>query len=102
MKDIEEITLKGDRVFLKKSFLGWKVVYPYKVDGKINWKNLISGGHWIKLISVIFLVAIILLAIQEYYSNLKLASACLRALPDYIDLSQYIKNVNLVNNFTGF
>ncbi|MFP4457177.1 MAG: hypothetical protein ACLFPS_05900 [Clostridia bacterium] len=98
---IKEVLIDGERINLKKSNLGWKVVHPIKnPDGSINWKNLITGGSWWNLLIVAFLVIIILSAINEYYSNVKLASACLRALPDSINLGLYLDNPNLINNFT--
>ena len=43
-KGIKEIEIEGEKIFLKKSFLGYGVVHPIKIDGKINWKNLLAGG----------------------------------------------------------
>lgn len=104
MKDIREVEIEGQKVYLKKSGKKFRTVYLWQKkynNGKINWENLISGGNWLNLIFVIIFVAIILLAINEYVSNLKLASACLRALPDYIPLKPYLDNPTLVNNLTG-
>ena len=73
-----EIKIDGDRVFISKSnFFGYKVVYPFKIDGKIVWKNLIYGGSWKNLIFIIILVLIILGAISEYSTAVKLANECL-------------------------
>ena len=42
---IKEIYIDGERIFISKSKLfGYKVVYPLKIDGKINWKHLKSRG----------------------------------------------------------
>jgi hypothetical protein len=94
---MEEVTINNDRVFLKGSNGNYRVVYPIKVDGKINWKNLLTGGSWWNLLTVAVILFILFGAINEYISNLKLTSACLRALPAYISLQPYLDNLN----FTG-
>ena len=78
MKNINKITINNEEIYLKKSgVFGWGIVYPYRIDGKINWKNLISGGSWIKLIIILFAVLIILGCISEYSTAVKMANECL-------------------------
>ena len=78
MKNINKITINNEEIYLKKSgVFGWGIVYPYRIDGKINWKNLISGGSWIKLIIILFAVLIILGGISEYSTAVKMANECL-------------------------
>jgi len=94
---IREIELDGDRIFISKSNLfGYKVVKPIKVDGKINWKNLITGGSWKNLIFIIILVLLFLGAINEYSQAVNLANDCL------LD-NQIISNISnkIFYNFTG-
>jgi hypothetical protein len=43
---IEKVVIQNEEVFMKKGLGGWRVVYPYKTDGKWNWKNLLLGGSW--------------------------------------------------------
>ena len=75
---VREIELDGDRVFISKSKLfGYKIVYPFKIDGKINWKNLITGGSWRNLIFIIILILLLIGAINEYSQAIKLANDCL-------------------------
>jgi len=75
---IKEIDVEGERIHLKKSKLfGWGIVRPIKIDGKINWKNLIAGGSWIKLAFLALIMIFILLAINEYASTVKIAQECL-------------------------
>lgn len=76
MKKIEEIQINGERVFLRKNFLGWSIVHPIKVDGKTNWKNLIIGGSWIKLGITIGFVILLLLAISEYVALGNMLNEC--------------------------
>jgi len=79
---IEELILNGDRVFIKKSkYFGWKVVYPYNIDGKINWKHLIAGRSWLNLLIVALIVGIILGCIYEYSVALKSLNECSDLLP---------------------
>jgi len=80
-KGIKEIEIEGERVFLKKSFLGYGVVHPIKIDNKINWKNLLAGGSWIKLILIIVFVLILIGTIFEIRNIYEIASKCLQANP---------------------
>jgi len=78
MKKIKQITIENETIHLKKSkYLGWSVIKPYKIDGKINWKNLLIGGSWIKLIIIIIIILIILGCIYEYSTAVKIANDCL-------------------------
>ena len=80
-KGIKEIEIEGERIFIKKSFLGYSVVHPIKIDGKINWKNLLAGGSWIKLGLVIGFVIIALGAMLEVVNLIKIANECLNLNP---------------------
>lgn len=84
-KGIKEVNIDEERIFLKKSFLGWGVVYPIKVDGKINWKNLLTGGSWIKLIINIIFILIILGAVSEVRNIVEVANQCLNQTPFLIN-----------------
>lgn len=66
MKNIKEINVDGERLFIKKSKLGTRIVYPIKVDGKINWKNLLIGGSWGNLIKLIFIISALLFIAFSY------------------------------------
>ena len=74
---MKEVFVDGDIVYLKKDFLGWHVYHPIKEDGKINWKNLIAGGSWIKLITVITFVVIALGAIFEVVGIVNSLTECI-------------------------
>jgi len=77
MKKHHEIELESEKLYLRKSILGWSIIYPIKVDGKINWKNLIAGGSWIKLGILILIILIILGCIYEYRNAVNIAQECL-------------------------
>ena len=77
MNKIEEVKVNGKRIFIKGGALGYSVVHPIKVDGKINWKNLIAGGSWIKLGILVLIVLIILGFINEHVSMLRMLNTCL-------------------------
>ena len=72
-------TSSGEQIQVKKSpWFGWGIVYPWKnEDGSINWKNLISGGHWSKLIITAFIVFLILMCILEYSNTINLYNQCI-------------------------
>jgi len=84
---IHRIVVEGEEVALKKDFMGWRVVHPIRnTDGSINWFNFFTGGSWIKLIIIIFIIGVILGFIQEYVSHLNLLTKCLTALNDSVVL----------------
>ena len=75
---IKEVEIEGNKIYLKKDFFGWRTVNPIKnSDGSINWKNLLFGGSWIKAISILFIVAIILLCLYDYSNAIKIGNECL-------------------------
>ena len=76
--DIKELKIGGERVFVKKSkIFGWGFVNPYKVDGKLNWKNILIGGSWIKLGLLMFILLVIAGAVQEYSAAVTIANECM-------------------------
>lgn len=77
IKGVKEVEIEGEVVYLKKSFLGWGVVHPIKINNKINWKNLIAGGNWIKLLMIIIFVFICIGAIFEVKNLYEIANKCL-------------------------
>ena len=66
---------KGERVYLKKDYFGWRTVEPWKNPntGKINWFNFITGGK--KNLAILILILVILgfgyLGYQEQINNFK-------------------------------
>jgi len=75
---MEKINVGDESIYLGKDFLGWKVIHPIKnEDGSINWKNLISGGSWIKLIGIIVFTLILLGAIFEVHNIVQIANTYL-------------------------
>jgi len=77
MKKHHKVRVEGEDIYLRKTFMGWGIIYPYKSDNKINWKNLIAGGSWIKLIILIVTIIIILGCVTEYSNTLRIANECL-------------------------
>ncbi len=77
MKKIEEVEVNGEKVYLRKTFLGWNVVNPIKINGKWNLKNIIAGGNWYKLIIVAGMVIIILFCLYDWANAIKVARQCL-------------------------
>jgi len=76
--NIREFQINGDSVYLKKSkIFGWNVVHPIKIKNKINWKNLLVGGSWIKFLIYLFGILFLLGAVKEYSQAVKIANACI-------------------------
>lgn len=80
MKKVDVVEVNGEKIYLRKTFLGWGVVYPMKVDGKTNWKNLIAGGSWIKLAILVFVVGVIVSCLFDYANAIRVANECLEKL----------------------
>ena len=77
-KGIKEIQIDNERLFVKKSkIFGWGFVNPIKIDGKVNWKNLLIGGSWIRFILLAVLILIIAGCVNEYISVINLANECI-------------------------
>lgn len=77
---IKKIFVDGEKIYIKKSkWFDWSVVHPAKTDGKTNWKNLISGGSWVKLGIIFFIILIILGCVYEYSTALKITNDCLNS-----------------------
>jgi len=75
---MKEIEIEGERIFLKKNkYLGWSVINPYKIDGKINWFNLLIGGNWVKFFIFLVIFFLLLGAIFEYSNAVRIANECL-------------------------
>ena len=64
MKIIEASELPSEeQVYLKKDFLGWRVVHPIRnSEGKLNWFNFIFGSKS----NLVFLIIIFILAVGFY------------------------------------
>lgn len=64
-----------EKVYLKKSFDGWRVVHPIRnEDGSMNYPNLLFGGWWglAKLIGIMFVMGLLWLGINELIGNYKI------------------------------
>jgi hypothetical protein len=78
MGKIEKVSIENETIYLKKGILGWNVINPLKnEDGTTNWKNLLIGGSWIKLILIILFVIFCVGAIFEVSHIVKIANECL-------------------------
>lgn len=64
---------EGDKVYLKKDFLGYRIVNPIKnEDGNYNWFNLLFGGkkNLVYLIILLIILFLFYFGYQELNSNL--------------------------------
>ena len=93
MKKTKEVFIDGEVVYLKNDFLGWHVTHPIKIDGKIDYKNLIAGGSWLKLFLIILFVIIMIMAIIEYTESLRFCAELIASQkdnivnPDFLNIS---------------
>lgn len=76
MKNIIEASEipEGEKVYLKKDFLGWRVIEPV-IDpetNKILWKNLFSKRGIAMLIFILVVLGLGYLGFQEQINNYKL------------------------------
>jgi len=69
---IESTEINNEKIYLRKNFLGWKVVYPIKIDGKFNKKNLWLGSRG----TIIFTIIFILLMSFIFYGVNEMVSSC--------------------------
>lgn len=70
VKKIKELEIDGDRIYLKKDFLGWRLVNPYKIDGKLNWTNVLTGG-WRNLIMLVGLLSILGILMFAHFHDIE-------------------------------
>jgi len=68
---IESVNLNNEKIYLRKNFLGWKVVYPVKIDNKFNKRNLWLGSRGTIIFTIIFilLMAFILYGVNQMVSS---------------------------------
>jgi len=61
---------QNEKIYLKKDFLGWRIVYPIFEDGKINWVNFLVGG-WRNLIALILILLFVFSTFAFYQLQIK-------------------------------
>ena len=75
---MEKVKLGDDTIYLNKGKLGkWNIVHPIKIDGKINWKNLLAGGSWLNLLKIAGVVILVLGCLHEYSTAVSMLNKCL-------------------------
>lgn len=67
----QEIVIENERVFLKKDWLGWRVIEPAIIDGKLCWKNIFNKRGFVMLGFILFLLFTIYMAVGEQIENYK-------------------------------
>jgi hypothetical protein len=68
---MEKVIVVTDDVYLAKDLSGWRVVHPIKIDGKINWKNLLVGGSYWNLLKIGFMVGTLIFLIWSYAHDIE-------------------------------
>jgi hypothetical protein len=62
---------ESEEVYLKKDWLGWRVVDPLRKDGVVDWKKFIIGSKrtWFQLAIYILILLLLYLGIKELIAN---------------------------------
>jgi hypothetical protein len=94
---------EGEKVFLKHSFDGWRVVYPFKnEDGTINWFNLCTGGSWWSILKTLFLLFIILGVSWSYAHDTKQCRELVNNPCDYyVKITEFCTDQDTNNPLSG-
>lgn len=92
---------KKETFALRRSFDGWRVVYPMKnADGTTNWKNIILGGSWGNMLRWLMILALILLFFYVYNND---TSVCRETLSNIGEVcQQYNTQQKYLANPTNF
>jgi len=56
--------------YVSKGRFGWRRVYPYKINGKINWKHLLIRD-WGNLFWMFFFLAIVIFGAWSYNHDMQ-------------------------------
>ncbi len=100
-RDTEEVK---PGLFIQRTTKGYKQIHPAAWEGKVNWKNFILGGNFLK--SFVWFAILMFLAwsyfqdvgsYQEFYEevNSDPVAFCLG-----VNLNQY-ENTNTIQNYDG-
>lgn len=69
---IEKTIIKGESIYLKKSFDGWRIIHPWKnEDDTLNWKNILVGGSGWNFVKVFIIVFLILFSVWAYQRDVR-------------------------------
>lgn len=93
----------GEKVYLKKDFLGWRVVEPVRnEDGSWNWKKIIVGTKrtWFGVIVILIIAALFYFGIKEILDPLRIIAENPGEYCASIAKGAAKKSISLLN-FTG-
>lgn len=98
---------ENEKVYMRKGFDGWRVVYPWKDEnGKMNWKNIILGGNWGVLVKTVLIVLFVFLFFYVYTHDTKECREFQKELPNKLPLicDSYLKidNYGRIGNLSSF
>lgn len=66
----------GNVILRKNKFDRYRIVYPWKVGGKINWFNFLTGGSWARLITVIVVTTVLVGSVFLYKHDINSLVEC--------------------------
>lgn len=80
---IKEVIVGEDKIYMRKSFDGWRIVYPIKnPDGSWNMTNLILGGSIWKFLKFLMIFLFLIGAIYVYHLDTQTCTETLRHIND--------------------
>lgn len=93
---IKEVIIDNDKVYMKKDFSGWRVIYPIKnTDGSWNMKNLILGGSWWNFLKIFIIFLLLMGATYIYHLD---TQTCTNTLNHINEICAALK-VNATNPY---
>jgi len=94
-----------EKVYLKKSFDGWRVVHPFKnEDRSWNLKNLFCNGSYWNIIKVLVILILIIGMVWSYKHDVKEYKTILENIYDdpYLWCATLPTRTNLNDYFSDF
>lgn len=97
-----EVNGKKEVFAIRRSFDGWRVVYPTKnQDGTTNWKNILLGGGWGNAFRWLMYLALILLFFYVYSHDTEMCRETMKNFGEncQIYLNQIARNISYMPGF---
>ena len=102
---IKETNIDNEKIYLRKDMFGWRVVNPIKIDGKINYKNLLLGNRKVIILTIVWLLIMgfILYGVNEMVSSCRdmTKNPCKYFKVDCSIISKGYNNINSIPIING-
>lgn len=88
---------------MRRSFDGWRVVYPMKnQDGTYNWKNIVLGGSWGNMFKWLGILLLILLFFYVYDHDTKVCRETMKDFGANCLLYTQMQNQNITTDTNDY